>query len=395
MLRTRALKPSSKASGKIYTGSSLEQTTSLSSNIFTDRALIQLEGAGAASAIVGKKILITGAGGSIGSALAREILSFEPSSLLLLEHSEINLFQIEKELFENPAGSRVVSILGDVNDELLLDEVFERHVPQLVFHAAAFKHVPLLENHPLSALQNNVLGTYSLAKKSVQHHAARVVMLSTDKAVNPSSIMGASKRIAELILRAMSTSETTMLSVRFGNVIGSRGSVFPLFAEQIKQKRPVTVTHAEATRYFLNLSEAVNLILEAAWLGFGGDILVPELGAPVKILHVAEQLIRQSGLLPDEDLPIVFTGLRHGEKMHEELISDNEVAAQTEIKGIRKIAPLAISLIEVERWLKALKESLKQRNVSALVEEVCRIVPEYRPSPAVLECGRAKNLERR
>ncbi|MDQ3687828.1 MAG: polysaccharide biosynthesis protein [Acidobacteriota bacterium] len=370
------------------------QTAGLSSNIFTDRALIQFEGAGAASAVVGKKIMITGAGGSVGSALAREILSFEPSSLLLLEHSENNLFQIEKALFENPAGSRVVSFLGDVNDELLLDEIFERHGPQLVFHAAAFKHVPLLENHPLSAIQNNVVGTHSLAKKSVQHHALRVVMLSTDKAVNPSSIMGASKRIAELILRAMSTPETTMLSVRFGNVIGSRGSVFPLFAEQIKLRRPLTVTHPEATRYFLNLSEAVNLVLQAVWLGSGGDILVPELGRPVKILHVAEQLIHQSGLLPDVDLPIVFTGLRPGEKMHEELISDNEVAGQTEIKGIRKIAQPAVSLIEVERWLTGLQESLKRRNVSALVEEVCRIVPEYRPSPAVLESGRAKKLER-
>ncbi len=394
MLRTRALDLSSKASGKIYTGSSLGQTAGLSSNIFTDRALIQFEGAGAASAVVGKKIMITGAGGSVGSALAREILSFEPSSLLLLEHSENNLFQIEKALFENPAGSRVVSFLGDVNDELLLDEIFERHGPQLVFHAAAFKHVPLLENHPLSAIQNNVVGTYSLAKKSVQHHALRVVMLSTDKAVNPSSIMGASKRIAELILRAMSTPETTMLSVRFGNVIGSRGSVFPLFAEQMKLRRPLTVTHPEATRYFLNLSEAVNLVLQAVWLGSGGDILVPELGRPVKILHVAEQLIHQSGLLPDVDLPIVFTGLRPGEKMHEELISDNEVAGQTEIKGIRKIAQPAVSLIEVERWLTGLQESLKRRNVSALVEEVCRIVPEYRPSPAVLESGRAKKLER-
>lgn len=243
-------------------------------NVLCGREFIALDAARVSSALADKRVLVTGAGGSIGSALARALLEFAPSSLVLLDSTENELFLAERSLLDGAAGTRLFPVLGDVADEPLLDEVFRAFDPQVIFHAAAYKHVPLLESQPAAAIRNNVCGnnvcaTYAVLRQAARHGARRVVLLSTDKAVNPVSILGASKRMAELIAASLSTTETPVTSVRFGNVLWSRGSFLPLIAEQVRRRRAVTVTHPEATRYFLSMTEAVNLILEAAWLGAG------------------------------------------------------------------------------------------------------------------------------
>ncbi len=236
----------------------------------------------------------------------------------------------------------------------------------------------------MSAIENNVLGTYALAKKAVRYQSEKLVMLSTDKAVNPLSIMGASKRIAELILSGLATDKTSLMAVRFGNVIGSRGSVIPIFSEKIKQKKPLSVTDPAASRYFLTMIEAVNYVFESSCVGNPGDILIPDLREPVSILELAEHLIRESRLIPYQDIPIVFTGLRDGEKKQEELIYAGEEPLQTEIKGNRRIIPPKDSSAKVEQWITSLEECLKQRNIQNLIKSVCRIVPEYQPSQTIL-----------
>ncbi|MDQ3712179.1 MAG: polysaccharide biosynthesis protein [Acidobacteriota bacterium] len=353
-------------------------------SFFNYQAPLRRELSHVAECLIYKKILITGAGGSIGLALGQEICKFKPLSLILLENTENNLFFIEHELSDFSAGVNIVPILGDINDDTLLDNVFKKYSPEIIFHAAAFKHVSILEHHPMSAIENNVLGTYALAKKAVRYQSEKLVMLSTDKAVNPLSIMGASKRIAELILSGLATDKTSLMAVRFGNVIGSRGSVIPIFSEKIKQKKPLSVTDPAASRYFLTMIEAVNYVFESSCLGNPGDILIPDLREPVSILELAEHLIRESGLIPYQDIPIVFTGLRDGEKKQEELIYAGEEPLQTEIKGIRRIIPPKDSSAKVEQWIKSLEECLKQRNIQNLIKSVCRIVPEYQPSQTIL-----------
>lgn len=253
------------------------------------------------AANAGKTILLTGAGGSIGSALARAILASGPRLLLLLDHSEHNLHHIHTELAAISGGAPSIPILGDVCDDALLANIFAAHRPDTVYHAAAFKHVPLMETNPLAAVRNNALGTYKLATAAIEHRLPHLIMVSTDKAVNPHSVMGASKRIAELILLALSHQGTPMRAVRLGNVLGSQGSVVPRFLQQIVQGGPVTVTHPEVSRYFLTLLESVEVILQVASLEDGGGIFLPELGQPVKILDLAGYLIRNAGFVSPED----------------------------------------------------------------------------------------------
>ncbi|HKV38557.1 MAG TPA: polysaccharide biosynthesis protein, partial [Blastocatellia bacterium] len=255
-----------------------------------------------------KSVLVTGAGGSIASSLCRRIKQFGPKTLILLEQSENNLYQIDLDLSADQSGVRLVPVLGDAGDLGLLDNVFDAYQPDLIFHTAAYKHVPLLERQPLAAIMNNVLGTYNLVNSAIQRRIPRLIMLSTDKAVNPASIMGASKRVAELMMLGLNSRQCLLTSVRLGNVLGSQGSVVPRFEEQIRRREPVTVTHPDAARFFMTADDAVELVL-AAWLGTGGDILVPDLGEPVRIIDLANTMIDAAAVDPGSQPPITFTGL--------------------------------------------------------------------------------------
>ena len=353
---------------------------------FLARRLIECDEARLQAAIAGKRILLTGAGGSIGSALAVKIATGDPQRLVLLENSEQNLYEIHTELDGLAHAATHFPVLGDIADSALLEEIFAEHRPQVILHAAAFKHVPLMEAHPLAAIRNNALGTYALAKAAARHGAEKLVMLSTDKAVSPRSVMGVSKRLAELVLMALANEQTVMNSVRLGNVLGARGSVGPLFLQQIRRGGPVTVTHPEARRYFLTLSETVGLVLTAASLDSG--IWVPELGSSLKILDLAEYLIRQTRLTPGDDIPIAFIGLRPGEKLEEQLVSGHESKEDKAISGLHKVNSLAAGPGDFTMALAEVEETVRRRDVAALIHTLCRLVPDYQPSAVVLELCR-------
>lgn len=288
-----------------------------------------------AAYLAGKAILVTGAGGSIGSELCRQIARFRPASLIILDNSENNLFEIEQELGERSPGLAVVAELADVRDDGRIRSIFERSRPQVIFHAAAYKHVPMMERFPEHAVTNNILGTYTVAAAAKMYGIETVILVSTDKAVSPSSVMGATKRAAELVIQHLNKESrregitTRFAAVRFGNVLGSRGSVVPVFKRQIARGGPVTVTHPEMVRYFMTIPEAVQLIIQAGALAEGGEIFVLDMGEPVRIVDLARDLIRLSGLVPDEDIEIKFTGIRPGEKLREELFTDQEKRSAT------------------------------------------------------------------
>ena len=330
----------------------------------------------------GNAVLITGAGGCIGSALARNIIRSGTKLVLLLDHSEQNLYEIHTELCAGGSSSHV-AILGDISDEGLLDEVLEKNGPGVIFHAAAFKHVPLMEVNPLAVVRNNVLGTSTLARAALRHGVRQLLMISTDKAVNPRSVMGVAKRVAELILLRFSNAATRMSALRLGNVLGSNGSVVPLFKEQIARGGPVTVTHPEARRYFVSLPETVDLILATAALNEDAGVLIPELGAPVNILDVANRLIREAGCRPDE-IEVVFTGLRPGDKLSEDLISAAEWLEPTSDSRLQKINGPRPSPSRFDSAMEAISERVAARSLAPLVEALCELVAEYQPSETLL-----------
>lgn len=283
------------------------------------RAPVKLDDENLNDFLGGRTVMVTGAGGSIGSELVRQIIAFQPRRLLLVERAEFFLFQIEREL-KDIEDIECVPLIADVNDEPRMRQIFAQYRPEVIFHAAAHKHVPLMECNAAEAIKNNVLATRGLGRLAGEYGAADFVMISTDKAVNPTSIMGASKRIAEIVVQGLNqTYETNYVAVRFGNVLGSAGSVVPIFREQIQKGEPLTVTDKEMTRYFMTIPEASQLVLQAGALGSGGEIFILDMGEPVKILDLAEDMIRLSGLTPYEDIGIVFTGVRQGEKLFEEL----------------------------------------------------------------------------
>ncbi|MEN8246998.1 MAG: nucleoside-diphosphate sugar epimerase/dehydratase, partial [Thermodesulfobacteriota bacterium] len=290
---------------------------------------VQLDIPGIEECIKNKRVLVTGAGGSIGSELCRQIVRFLPDELILLDMSEPNLYAIQMELKHRVGFLKYTTILGAVQDENLVDQALRKYRPDLIFHAAAYKHVPILERNPWQAVANNIIGTKTILKKAVEHHINHFILVSTDKAVRPTNVMGTSKRVCELVLNAYKGNGTTMMSVRFGNVVGSAGSVIPLFREQIKRGGPVTVTHPDVTRFFMTIPEASQLILQAAVLGTGGEVFVLEMGTPVKIVDMARDLIRLSGKEPDNDIKIELTGLRQGEKLYEELMTLDEDVTKT------------------------------------------------------------------
>lgn len=285
--------------------------------------------------IAGQVVLVTGGGGSIGSELCRQICRFNPKKLIVLDHAEFNLYQIGRELLQTFPEVDVQLTLASVTDENVLTSVFANHRPDLVYHAAAYKHVPMLEAQVQQAIQNNLLGTKTVAEISVRYAVKKFVMVSTDKAVNPTNVMGATKRAAEIFCQSYDDQvETNFVTVRFGNVLGSAGSVVPLFKQQILAGGPVTVTHSDMTRYFMTIPEASQLVLQAGALGEGGEIFVLDMGEPVKIVDLAEKMIRLSGKKIEEDIHIAFTGLRPGEKMFEELFYQGEPLQQTKVQKV-------------------------------------------------------------
>jgi FlaA1/EpsC-like NDP-sugar epimerase len=280
--------------------------------------------------LAGKTVMVTGAGGSIGSELARQVARFEPAALLLVERAEFALFSIDRELRDLYPDLEIMPLTADVCDEGRMRTIFAKYEPQVVVHAAAHKHVPMMEFNPTEAVKNNVLGTRLLGEIAGQSGTEAFVLISTDKAVRPSSMMGASKRVAELVIQDLNGRyETRYVAVRFGNVIGSAGSVIPIFREQISKGGPVTVTHPEMVRYFMTIPEAVQLVLQAGAMGEGGEIFILDMGEPVRILDLARDTITLSGFKPHEDIEIVFTGIRPGEKLFEELDTDGEHVAKT------------------------------------------------------------------
>ncbi len=295
------------------------------------RSPVNLDTEGVAAFLGGSRIVVTGAGGSIGSEMCRQVCRFGPASLILVERYENNLFEIERELRSSYPNLQIIPCVADITDAPRMASIFETQAPQVVIHAAAHKHVPMMESNPSEAVKNNVRGTRMLAELADRHKAAVFVMISTDKAVRPKSVMGASKRMAELYVQSLAqNSGTRFMTVRFGNVLGSAGSVIPIFKKQIAAGGPITVTHPEMKRYFMTIPEAAQLVLQAASMGSGGEIYVLDMGEPVKIVSLAEELIRLSGLKPYDDIEITFTGVRPGEKLFEEISLDDENLTKTQ-----------------------------------------------------------------
>jgi len=325
-----------------------------------------------------KSILVTGAGGSIGSELARQLAALQPKRLILLDQSEYSLYAIESELLERFPELNIIPALGDIVDELAVREVFEVFKPQLVFHAAAYKHVPLLEGQVREAVKNNVIGTQTVADISLEFDVEKFVLISTDKAVNPSSLMGTCKRTAEIYIQMLAAkSEGKFMTVRFGNVLGSAGSVVPRFQKQIQKGGPITVTHPDMTRYFMTITEASQLILEASVVGLDGHIYVLDMGEPIRIVELAEQMINLSGKRVDQDIKIEFTGLRPGEKLEEELFHSDENVTDTKHEKLLLANTRAVKGDIVESALLSLKQGVKDNDVQAIDCGLNKLVPEY------------------
>lgn len=334
------------------------------------------------SYIKDKSILVTGAGGSIGSELCRQIARFSPSPLILLDCTENNLFQMETELSSTSPHLKYIPILGNILNQGLLDKIFKEHRPHVVFHAAAYKHVPMIEVNPWEAVFNNITGTQALLERAQDFRVERFVFVSTDKAVRPGNVMGASKRVAELLTQAFSArNHTRFMSVRFGNVIGSSGSVIPLFRKQIETGGPVTVTHPEVTRFFMTIPEASQLILQAGAMGEGGEIFILEMGTPIKILDLARDLIRLSGFEPERDIEIKFTGLRPGEKLYEELITEGEGVMPTQHEKILVLRGNSIHWDWLRTEIAELVQLASEQNGPGIKAKLKEIVPEYQIFP--------------
>jgi len=328
--------------------------------------------------INGKGVLVTGAGGSIGSELCRQVAYFNPRLLILLDRYENTLYELEIDLKRKFPNQPILGVVGDILDSVRVNEILCENKVNLVYHAAAYKHVPLMEREPVGAVRNNVFGTLNVARLAVENHVDKFVLISTDKAVNPANIMGTTKRVAEMIIQGLSGNGggTKFIAVRFGNVIGSNGSVIPIFQHQIIEGGPITITHAEATRYFMSISEAVQLVMTAGAMGTGGEIFLLDMGEPIKILDIATKLINFSGLDPGKDVEIAFIGLRPGEKLHEELYWQGEGIVPTENKKITMLKPNGLYPDRLSTQLKDLEESSRLNNIQGIYTLLKEIVPE-------------------
>ena len=343
-----------------------------------EREPIRLNNSLIGEELTDKVVLVTGGGGSIGSELCRQILRFHPAHLVILDIYENTTYEVQNELEEKYPNQKITVLIGSVREKARLDEIMEQYKPWIVFHAAAHKHVPLMEYSPAEAIKNNVFGTYNTARSAAEHGVRRFVMISTDKAVNPTNVMGASKRMCEMVVQTMQKcSDTEFVAVRFGNVLGSHGSVIPRFRKQIEQGGPVTVTHPDITRFFMTIPEAAQLVLQAASYAKGGEIFVLNMGKPVRIYDLAKKMISLSGLRPDEDVKIVFTGLRPGEKLYEELLMDEEGLTKTAHSKIFIGKQIDITEEELKEKLAKL-ETVLHADPETVKDTMAEVVPTYK-----------------
>lgn len=357
------------------------QVRNLSAHDLLGRQPVKLDEARVQASLGGRSVLITGAAGSIGSELCRQVARFEPACLVAFDQAESDLFRIENELRERFPALELVTALGDIRDADRLAEVLERHGVESVYHAAAYKHVPMMESHVIEAVRNNILGTWNLVRAARRQNVHSFLMISSDKAVNPVCVMGATKRICERIVSARRQSETQGASVRFGNVLGSNGSVVPIFQSQIAAGGPVKVTHPDARRYFMTIAEAVSLAVQASTHSQGSEIFVLDMGEPVRIVDLAETMIRLAGMVPYDDIDIQFTGLRPGEKLIEEINGDGMLAMYQDKVQIIREQPLSWDTIS--NWIDELEALLGARQVPELIQHMQRLVPEYKPASKV------------
>lgn len=324
-------------------------------------------------------ILVTGAGGSIGSELCRQIANIRPKKLIMLDNYENNLYSIQQELIRKYGDSiKMIAVVASIREQKRMEKIFDKYRPEVVFHAAAHKHVPLMENSPGEAIKNNIFGTLNVAMLSSKYNVKRFLLISTDKAVNPTNVMGATKRAAEMIIQSLNEeSKTEFVAVRFGNVLGSNGSVIPLFKKQIEEGGPVTVTHPKIIRYFMTIEEAVGLVIQAGGMAKGGEIFVLDMGEPVKILDLAKNLIRLSGFEPDVDIKIVFTGLRPGEKLYEELLMSEEGLLDTKHKKIFIGRPIDFDKNDLQKYLIELRNIVLEEDDELIEQAMKNLVPTF------------------
>ena len=346
---------------------------------------IILDDNGISENISGKTVLVTGGGGSIGSELCRQLIKYKPALLIILDIYENNAYDLQNELITDYPEQELRVVIASVRDKARLDSIFTQFRPNIVFHAAAHKHVPLMEFSPSEAIKNNVFGTYNVARCADEHGVEKFVMISTDKAVNPTNVMGATKRMCEMIVQAMQkVSKTQFVAVRFGNVLGSNGSVIPLFKKQIANGGPVTVTHKDITRFFMTIPEAAQLVIQASCFARGGEIFVLDMGKPIKIYDLAQNIIRLSGLVPNKDIKIEITGLRSGEKLYEELLMSEEGLGKTRHSKIYIGKPLDIEIDEINSKLDKLETVLETNDNNMIRACLTEVVPTYTPDKSLL-----------
>lgn len=374
------------ALGEIIEGSGLAtQIRDVAVEDLLGRTAVRLEENHICSTLEGKVILVTGAAGSIGSELCRQIARFRPAGIVGFDMAESPLFEIDREMRKAFPQIPFYPEIGSIQHCARLNEVLRQYSPSVVYHAAAYKHVPMMETHVFEAIENNVFGTYNLATAAAAHGVESFVMISSDKAVRPTNVMGATKRIAELLLLALQNGRTKYVAVRFGNVLGSNGSVIPIFKKQISAGGPVTVTHPDIRRFFMTISEACQLVLQASTIGKGGQICVLDMGKPVKIVELARNLILLSGLSPDEDIKIEFTGMRPGEKLYEEVSTMAEDTVPTAHEKIRVYVGSGLPEGDMQKWLECLRYMCETRDTGRLVVALKEIVLDYSPSAELLK----------
>jgi FlaA1/EpsC-like NDP-sugar epimerase len=364
---------------------SLNQIKEIHIEDLLEREAIKLDNPHISNQVYGKTICITGAAGSIGSELVRQIIHYRPKNLILIDQAESPLFEIDREIRALEIDVKVVAYLADISNADRIDSILNGHKPSMIFHAAAYKHVPMMENNPSEAVVCNILGTKTLADLAVRHKVEKFVMISTDKAVNPTNVMGCSKRIAEIYVQSLNNhldninrEHTSFVTTRFGNVLGSNGSVIPIFKKQIDQGGPITVTHPEVTRYFMTIPEACQLVLEAGIMGKGGEIFLFDMGQSVKILDLAKKMILLSGLVPNKDIDIVFTGLRDGEKLFEELLNQKENTIPTHHEKIMIAKVQECSFPEINSYVELFNDLVNDKNELKMVALMKELVPEFR-----------------
>jgi FlaA1/EpsC-like NDP-sugar epimerase len=367
-------------SGKVR----VSQIREISVENLLGREPVQLEHDRIRDSIVGRSVLVTGAAGSIGSELCRQLMRFGPKYLVALDQAESDLFKIEMELLEMQSKVKICPVIGDIRDYDRMEEIIREFGVTSVYHAAAYKHVPMMENNLIEAVTNNVIGLDNMVHASYRNGVSSFVMISSDKAVNPTNVMGLTKRVTEHIVSSMPNSGgdegTRFVSVRFGNVLGSNGSVVPVFKQQIDRGGPVTVTHPDMRRYFMTIPEAVQLVLQASVMGKGSEIFVLDMGEPVRIVDLARNMIRLSGHEPDVDIPIHFTGLRPGEKLFEELSTESDETQSTYHEKIMVFCGVTMERDRIQRWTSDLRQLLLRRDEPGILSHMADIVPEYQPS---------------